>query len=427
MKYNGFSEPIQLLEINYHSMSYFSDEKNIYKSSLYFICFAAIGTLTFFVINSPRTFVADEQIFYPNIAYLHDVGIAKFITTYVGQAPGPLYELVHYFTYILFKNILFVRIDNLIFTFLNISLIALILKKREIKNYALISLLYLCVPLSWPNSGIAITETPTIFFALLFFYFLDDAFIRQKVSITSVLILSFCATCAIMGRSTFLTIVLSALAFFLYSWERRKTFLLVICILAMLIPAYVFLLWGGLMPPQQAFLSKGGFSFYHLILMTAYTGIVLLILFPNAITIVCEKYKSFIVIFVLFFLAFIVFKNNILIPMQTVKIAHSEYIKYLIIAVYAATSSFFVLIAFDTFIDEKRDMYVTLFFFLILLMATTLRITDHFSGTYAFQTAPFLILIFRKYFKVNLLQVVLSAIGVIAGIWSLHGYYTFHY
>jgi len=401
-------------------ISYSQKKAFILKS--FFIFLSALVFLAINVSFSPAHLVYDENYFYPNIAYLHNVGLFTFIKTYTGQAPGPLYELVHYLTYLLSNSILFVRFDNLLFSFLNILLISWILKRTGSADYVLQSLLYICVPLSWVNSGIALTETPTILFSLLSFYFLCTVSDKAVVSLTDVIIISVCISLSIIGRSTFIVQVVALGVFFVYKLKERRYSLLCIAALSLIAPLYLFYTWQGLMPPNQAFLSGGGgFSVYHFLLAIAYTGICLFIMYPNTIINIRQKPLLFLAIATATFL--VLLRSDILIPLQTIKLAHPAFLKYAVLVFYSASAALFVISFIANTMEEEKGVFILISIFLLLLVCTSIKITHQFSARYVFQSVPFLILVFRKYYRNNLLQFLINTFGILMGMISLQGYY----
>ena len=204
----------------------FFEEKKYYQAIFGFVCISSLLVLLFNVLFSPNRLIYDEYFFCKNIIYLKDVSFFEFLQTYKLQPPGPLYQIIHYYTFTFSNNIVYVRIENLILALSNIYILSIILKRSNVKNYLFISLLYICIPLAWLNSGLALSETPTIFFSLLFFLFLNDVFERKEKKLFNIILCSIFLSCSIMGRSTFLVQEFALLILFFYKWffSSRKEY-----------------------------------------------------------------------------------------------------------------------------------------------------------------------------------------------------------
>lgn len=399
--------------------NFLSIEREAIKKALYVISVLAILILIFLVIRSPHYYIYDERYFFPNMAYLKETGILHFVATYKNQAPGPLYEFVHYFNYVTFESIYAARIENMLLAILNIFILWQILKEE--KYNFLTACIYIIIPLSWANSGITLTETPTILFSLLFFYTLSKNIDKPKVGIQYIVIMAMFLTLSIIGRSTFLMQIPALVLFFFYKLKSQKYFIIPTVLLALLVPMYVFYTWGGLVPPDVAFVSDEGFSLHHFVLSLSYTGIVVFIMYPNSMTIVFRKPLAMGIVFALV----LIYLNtqSAFVPFQTVDLSGLAFMPFLETTIYSAAAAFFIIAVYTRFVDEEENFYLVVLIFALLLLATSIRITHLFSTRYVFQAVPFLILIFRKYYRANLFQVAFAIGGVIMGIISLLGYY----
>jgi hypothetical protein len=255
----------------------------------------AIVLLFTLILCSPSNLVYDEKHFYPNLIYFFDVGLMTFVRTYENQAPGPLYQLVHSIPYFYFGNILSLRIFNLFFALSNVFALFLILRK-DLNNSILIACTYLTIPLAWVNSGIALTETPTLLFSLVFFCLLKQSIENQKLSLLNILLMAFFLSGSILGRSTF---ILQIVALCVVGYITRSRIILKLLIflipLALCVPFCLFYLWGNLIPPQiAAYISNGGYSFFHLVRAISYSGVVLFILYPETLKILSGRLKLYI-------------------------------------------------------------------------------------------------------------------------------------
>ena len=125
------------------------------------------------VCFSPSSYVYDERFHILGVELLKNQGLSlEFLQGTGRSAPGPLYFMIHYlFEPLTNLNGPQIRLVNLLFFVLTIAALFLICKSFSFSNPLISSLSIMATPLVWPIAGMALTEIPSMFFALLGFFF----------------------------------------------------------------------------------------------------------------------------------------------------------------------------------------------------------------------------------------------------------------
>ena len=128
-----------------------------------------ILVLTFFHRQPP---LFDEAFFVKNFALYAEHGLSqKFLVEMQDQAPGPLYEIVHFAFKPLTKlNTPGIRLVNVFLLGLTILVIAKTIGVYTRKTFAASlteAVALVAVPMVWQVTGMALTEMPTMFFSML--------------------------------------------------------------------------------------------------------------------------------------------------------------------------------------------------------------------------------------------------------------------
>ena len=392
---------------------------------LTWMCLSGLLILIGLVIFSPNRLIVDEIYLYKNILYAHTVTPITFINTYTQQTPGPLYEFVHYLTNTAVKGIVFIRLDNLFLLLCCMAVIRAIMKKNRVEHATLLSLLYICLPLTWSNAGTALTEASALLCLLLACLFLSDELNGKRTNMFMLVLAGLLLSLAPTSRSTYLVATPALLCAMYMTKQISNLRLWLVVLLSLLLPAWLFGMWHGLVPPAQAYTTFSGLSWSHLMAGIVYSGFCLFILFPNAIRIVRLYRLSFIALTIVFFIALYRFHIHLLPFIQAVPPAlfANPIAKYILLILYALSSSLFVIATFISIKKEKNGAYIFLLFTMLFLIVSNIKIGPYFSSNYVFQFAPFMIILFRQYFAQNRLQLVVNIIGILLGImWVLRLY-----
>lgn len=404
------------------------------------------GFLSIFFITWARTQppLFDEVVFIPNIYLFEQHGLsAEFLRNINEQAPGPLYQFVHYplkpFTNWTTPGIRLVNVFLLGLLILLLARILVDLKQESFKKALVFAISLVAVPMVWQVSGLALTEMPTMFFAVLSALVLNLATKAESTSVLKSTLLALlagvCLGLAILGRSPFLLLAFAAFAL-LYgntgSAARWRTVILYAATgLSMAIP--VFLIWGGLVPPQQAFVSAGGINVWHGILAFAYGALLTLIIAPHWF----YFNRRVLVAMVIAYFVFLVINRYLLhftyYPLsealkKIVPASFMEIYPYIIAPAFIALALWFIAsTVYRGWQHRTNELFIFLLLCGLFILATSAKVTHLFSTRYVAQAAPFFVLVMAGYDNWTTGKWVRSIIGMILGVLSLQTYFHFQF
>ncbi|PWV55807.1 glycosyltransferase family 39 protein [Chitinophaga sp. S165] len=386
----------------------------------------------------------DEPLFISNVLLLDQYGLSReFLLNIDNQAPGPLYQFVHYvlrpITHLQPPGI---RLVNAFMLLMIIVLLAAIVRKtqaqRRIKrNVWLPALHIMAVPMIWQVSGMALTEVPSMLFATLSIWLLQLApdYTRRQwwFGICLSLLAGICLGLAILGRSPFLMIVPASLLLLLQTARERKRWVIISIYIgvALLCCIPVFVIWGGLTPPKQAVISEGGIVPWHGILAFAYGALIILIVAPAWFS------YNRLILLVLVLLYIILLPVNYYwlhytyAPLsealgKIVPAAIMQIYPYLISPLLLTLALYFLYCAFLQWMERRTEPFsLFILLSLLLMLATSFKVTHLFSSRYVAQTAPLFIIMLAPYIRVSRAQLIRFAAGMIIGLLSLETYFLF--
>lgn len=408
----------------------------------FFIAFALLTYIVLFaaVITSRTTTCFDEQLFIHNMALFNEFGLSKtFLVQMVDQAPGPLYQLVHYpLQYFTHLEAPAIRVVNMVlffvvifFTWLNIRLTNPSLKKEVALAWAS-TLVF--VPVVWQVAGLALTEMPAMAASSASIYLLLLAIQKlQNKNSAKASLLSFTAGVllgfAILGRSPFLLIGVASLALFTYPRYHSKKIVLAMAYLlpALIMAIPIFFTWKGLVPPHQQYIGHG-FSIWHGFLAFAYMGIVTLLAAPQWFVKFRWQWPLFALGYLLLFLInYHVLGLTYYTLGFTIKrfISPSlfQYYPFLIAPALLIISLFFIGSCFYRLFEKSgNNSYVFLLLSGLLLLASCAGITHLFSTRYVAQASPVFVLLFAGYDRFGYSRMLRLGIGALIGALSLYTY-----
>jgi 4-amino-4-deoxy-L-arabinose transferase-like glycosyltransferase len=386
----------------------------------------------------------DEPLFIPNVHLLDQYGLSRaFLLNIDNQAPGPLYQFIHY----LLRPITHlqppgIRLVNTFMLLMIIALLAAIVRKTQIQrrikqNVWLPALHIMAVPMVWQVSGMALTEIPAMLFATLSIWLLQLApdHIRKRwwLSILLSLLAGLSLGLAILGRSPFLMIVPAALLLLLQTTGEKKR-RVIVCIymaVALLCCIPVFVIWGGLMPPKQAIISEGEFVAWHGILAFAYGALIVLIVAPawfiyNRLILMALILLYLILLPVNYYWLHYEYAPLSEVLKKIFPAAITEIYPYFISPLLLTIALYFLYCAFLQWMERRTEPF-SLFILLsvLLMLATSFKVTHLFSSRYVAQTAPLFIIMLAPYIRVSKGQLIRFAAGMIIGLLSLETYFLF--
>lgn len=385
----------------------------------------------------------DEPLFISNMPLFNHYGLSPtFLREMDNQAPGPLYELVHYpLQSITHMQPPGLRLVNIALLWFIILFLALILKRQYNLTWerAMVpALSIMALPVVWPVAGMALTEIPPMCCAMLSVLLLQRAQTYEDRSWPLLLLFTLLAGVAlglaIWGRSPFLVMVPAAgLLLWQHAYSRQRWVMVILYAsigLAMSIP--VFLIWHGLMPPKQALVTAQGFKVWHGVLAFAYGGLLALIIAPQWFYFNRRVAWLLLASVVVMLLLNMTVLHYTYAPMTTAvksvggNVAMHVY-PYLVSPLLATAALYFVVCsAFRAW--EKRDDPFTLFMLAcgLLLLLSCAKVTHLFSSRYVAQAAPFLVPALIGYDKLTYGKCIRFAAGVCVGLISLESYFHFH-
>ncbi len=384
----------------------------------------------------------DEVLFIPNVYLYEEQGLtSEFLRNMTNQAPGPLYQFVHVFfkplTHYQNPQLRLVNVFLLILTFLLIAKIITLISKTRFTPALTIASGIIAIPMMWQISGMALTEIPAIFFGILSLLLFILAMSKEEskpvlgylLAITGGISLGL----SILGRSPFLLLGVAAPVFILYKLKSVKRWANVLLFLlpaaAICIP--VFMIWGGLYPPQQRFVSQGGISIWNGILSLAYGAIVVLLIAPRWY--IFNKRVLFLLIggyIVLLLLNYFVLKYTYYpLSITLLKVfppSFMSFYPYIIAPFLGVAAIYFSCCSLVRLYENRHNPYLVFFLAIgFLLLLSSFKVTHLFSSRYVAQAAPFLLIACKDYDRWSLSRLFRLIIGIGIGILSLETYFSF--
>lgn len=384
----------------------------------------------------------DEPLFISNVHLLEQYGLSRtFLLNIDNQAPGPLYQLIHYalrpLTHLQTPGI---RLVNTFMLLLIILLLAAIIRKmqRRVKKSVWVPALHImAVPMVWQVSGMALTEIPPMLFATLSIWLLQLAqdYTRKRggLGILLSLLAGLCLGLAILGRSPFLMIVPSALLLLLQSPVELKRWAIVSIYMsvALLCCIPVFVIWGGLVPPKEAVITAGGIVTWHGILAFAYGALIILIIAPGWFIYNRLVLLALVLLYIILLPVNYYWLHYEYAPLsgalkKILPAAIMQIYPYVISPLLITFALYFLYAAFLQWMERRTEpFFLFILMAALLMLATSFKVTHIFSSRYVAQVAPLFIILLAPYIRVNKGQCIRFAAGVIIGLLSLETYFFF--
>jgi 4-amino-4-deoxy-L-arabinose transferase-like glycosyltransferase len=385
----------------------------------------------------------DEPLFIPNVYLFEQYGLSKeFLLKINEQAPGPLYQFIHYplrgITHLQTPGIRLVNTALLGLMILALTAIITHINSTDRKHAFLLALNMMAIPMVWNVSGMALTEVPPMFFATLSILFLLYSLQREAGSLVPALLLALlggaAAGLAILGRSPFLIMVPAAGALLIGHFHNRRRWAILAVYagmaLAMCLP--VFIVWKGLMPPQQAFTSAGGISLQHGILAFAYGALVTFILAPDWFYFNRRILLLLLGVYVLLLIANLSVIRLKFAPLyfslaRVLPVAFMKLYPFIIVPALWVVAFYFGICSLLRAWERRRNpLFIFFFLCTMLMLGTNLKVMHLFSSRYVAQAAPFFVLLLLPYERLTYAKCIRAVGGMIIGILSLETYFHFH-
>jgi len=380
------------------------------------------------IVTSPNHLLYDEPYHLETLNLAKDIGWKRALQE-TQSATGPLYAGIHYGLSSITKlNPIALRIANLALLIGLMAATVSLARKIAPANSVIRGLSLLAIPFVWPPSGMALTEVPSTLFLVLFLlfavHFLTQGDLNTSQSVLLGLGAGVCLGLAVLGRQTNLAVGLALVA--LKPWSRTRIyFVATLLIVTGLVCGWLFLLWGGIAPPQLPVISKG-LKPQHLILSFAYLGVASAFINPRAF-LTCGKRAAFAICLVLVV--------TLIFPVVDIAPALGL-IKRLLgegaLLIYrrvggALLTTFSFLFAFNLAkcIWDARAEETKLFLTCVLLALSLppLAVSHQFSSRYVVAAAPVLVVLAFDIRSVSLGFILRVAAGISIGAGSLWSYY----
>jgi hypothetical protein len=234
-------------------------DKNLYGLYISFGVLLLIAIIVM-ILKSPHERVFDEIYFYPNIEKLLHEGLSlEYLKNYENQAPGPLFQLFHYSIYKAFNvypNIILIRLWNFIFFTTGLFIFVSSFQSYSKYSFWISFFSIFSVPFIYPIFMLGLTEAISVFFFAFAFYFFSGFIKTNKLYL--LLLFSLFFSLSLLGRQTFLIIFPAFLLIILLKFKGFARFKYLAITFLSLVPLFFFiLLWKGLVPPEQKFVSGG--------------------------------------------------------------------------------------------------------------------------------------------------------------------------
>ena len=384
----------------------------------------------------------DEPLFVRNLYLFDRVGLSRtFLLEMNDQAPGPLYQLIHYPLYgITHWQTPGIRLVNMTLlagiTFMLIRIITLHYKINA--NTAMIyALNIMAAPMIWQISGMALTEIPPLFFSTLAVYWLLQSVNRPEGTALRTAayaaLAGIAAGLAILGRSPFLVLIPSSYILLWYYRRQRRTWISIglYTVIALSICLPVFIIWQGLVPPKQALVSAGGINLWHGILAFAYGALITLLIAPAWFVINRRILTGLVVLYLLLLVLNITVLHYSFAPLSKAvgKVfppAVTALYPYVISPALATVAIYYIACAgWQAWLRKSDPVFLFLLCCAMLMLATNLKVTHLFSSRYVGQAAAFMVLLLVPYDRFTYGKSVRFALGMIIGLLSLETYFLF--
>lgn len=353
----------------------------------------------------------DEPLFQANCFLFSEKGLTKdFLLTMSKQAPGPLYQFVHYiFKPLTGYHIVGMRLVN-IFLLLCVIYFTFLIGKKYFKKENDIwqtAILFFIFPTTWICGGMAISQIPALFFAMAGLYFTLSVNL-QELSFAKRL---FFATLAglffglsILGRIPYLIMLGGPILALLFNYKKFRIILpnLIIVAIPLLMAIPIFQIWNGLVPPGQQSIYMQDKTFYDLqtlLIAFVYLFILVLIINPDFLKPSLKEiylFLSAIFLFTFFNYFFKISEHSSQIISKLIFFLPPKILTALPSAIYFTIACYVIYKMAIYFFSQKVNFENTYIVLAILGILFTSIKASKYSDTYIYQLLPLLILFLPK-------------------------------
>ena len=411
---------------------------NLFSGNTNLLLFAiSVIFITVYIVLFSGEYVYDEPYHVSNLVLAEEKGLGvEFLENMNGLA-GPLYTYLHYLIKPFSEmEVVKTRLVNTflailigLFTYQNIRLL-----NPDNKDIAFV---FFCIPMSFPTSGMTLTEIPAMFFfsiSLLGCTYFFTKKSKHLISFQSFLLflsgLSF--SLAIAGRQPYAACLAAFGITFIYYKSQKRIILSTILFLtlSLLLPLYLFYIWGSLVPASdRAVATSQFFTPTNLMMALGYSFFIMsIIAYPFLKNLKRTNY-TYTSLMALISVSTAFYYNIKFIPLTstTLKVLPKSVLfiyGHVMAGIIIFLGIWFLISLLERMYENRRDFLFILFSLMLLaIIFSCIRIAHQFSSRYVFQAAPLFLLLASYYYRRNFYQAFLHVVGIVIGILSLMSYY----
>jgi hypothetical protein len=347
-------------------------------------------------------------------------------------ATGPVHALMHY-GLSGGKGVLaapWFRAPNLVLLAGVVVLLRQILKTRHDENPWAKALVALAIPMTWVFAGMALTEMSAMIGLAAALYAATRLDSEDQHSSTMcwiwMVLMAVGVAVAVCGRQTYL---IAVPAIPLIAARDRRTFLFSAASAAAgLLPAvWLFVTWGGLIPPKQAFVGNG-IVVGHGILALCYVGLTTVLLAPGFLL---SRWRIALPVSMLAVIANLVFGVVRFGTMTSVQklIGYPEITQIFVWAgqqLFVFSGAAFAVTALAEIMQHRERRFAAHAYGVLSLCVACVAITHLFSSRYAGMNLPFLVPMLAPWIRFTPWAILRLVFGMILGAAILYSYYAVH-
>lgn len=388
---------------------------------------AAVAMIALVAV-SPARYLYDER-YYIQGAWLLARGASyrDFLLAPLNTPAGPLYPTIQWllspFTGLQPRA---VRIPNLVLLAASTGAIAYTMARWRLTDPWARAAMILALPIIWVSAGMAFTEMPALAFAS--FSLAASAWAMSGPAEARLrlwlgfAVAGICFGAAILGRQPYLPAAGGFVLIAIFEPRFRWPALLA-TVLACAVPLPVFLLWGGLVAPQVAWV--GGVDLSHGALAFAYLSVLVLILAPAYFM---TRWKWSLIAGLVIGLAILPFGGLPATIAEGVAVHLPRLLAHLFqlgISVVLVGGGASVIVASAVNIWTRRDdrIFVLMVLLTLGMASTAASITHQFSSRYLMAAFPFALFAVQPYFTPSRCAAARLAAGALCGYLSLAHYF----
>lgn len=389
-----------------------------------------VAILLGMIVNSPSVLIYDEH-FYVKGAHLLERGasLRDLVLAPLETAAGPLYPVIHWLVApIIGLDAPGIRWLNPVLMAISALALSYALKCWGKPDPWARAAMIFAVPIMWVTVGMALTEVPAFCFmsmSVAFAAWAMTAKPEQRLRLWVGFVLSgICFGVAVLGRQTYLPAVCGFLAIAAFAPPLRWA-ALAGAVAAVAVPLPVFLLWGGLVEPDQRFV--GGLDLGHGALAFCYLAVLFLILAPRFYL---ARWKWALVAGAIGALASFLwggldFQVAAGLASRLPPLAARLFQAGISAILVGGCAALVLASGVNMWLNRNDRIFILLMLLTLGLTATAVANVFQFSSRYLMTAFPFALLAVQPYFRPSLWAAARLGFGAAIGCVLLLGYYTY--